>query len=487
MSLAQRSVRSAGYTIASSGLQAVVQFVRAIILARLLSPEHFGVYAYAASFVMSTYTLPNFGMGAALIHRARQSEGEPARRVHFTLLTLFNLLWGAALALTCTWFIQPENRWVLWVVLGSRMVNNLTITGRVTLTRKVAFRRVALVESAATLIGSGAAVFLAWRGVGLWSLVISDVTSAATGILGFYVIRPVWQPRFGWSREIAAYLLDFGRRSIGAILLLRVLDRVDDLWTGAFLGKTSLGFYSRAYTFATYPRKLLASPVNQVATGTYAALKGQPKRLSQAFFRVNAFLIRSGFFIAGLLFLLVPEFIHFVIGDKWLPMMTAFRLMLVYTLLDPIKVTIGNVFIAVGKPEVVTRARFWQLLVMLGGLFTLGNLWGIEGVALAADLMLVFGIWVLLRQARPYVQFSVRALFGAPLLALGAGITLGWAPTAGSLVAAPSIQAALIKTALFSLAYIGILWSRERKFSREWLQIIHTLITRTSNSGDTSE
>ncbi|RMF45958.1 MAG: flippase, partial [Anaerolineae bacterium] len=57
MTLAQRSVRSAGYTIASSGLQAVVQFVRAIILARLLSPEHFGVYAYAASFVMSTYTL----------------------------------------------------------------------------------------------------------------------------------------------------------------------------------------------------------------------------------------------------------------------------------------------------------------------------------------------------------------------------------------------------------------------------------------------
>ncbi|RMF41329.1 MAG: hypothetical protein D6755_12715, partial [Anaerolineae bacterium] len=41
------------------------------------------------------------------------------------------------------------------------------------------------------------------------------------------------------------------------------------------------------------------------------------------------------------------------------------------------------------------------------------------------DLMLVFGIWVLLRQARPYVQFSVRALFGAPLLALGAGLGLG--------------------------------------------------------------
>ncbi len=474
MTLAQRSVRSAGYTIASSGLQAVVQFVRAIILARLLLPEYFGVYTYAASFVMATYTLPNFGMGAALIHRARQSAGESARRVHFTLLTMFNLAWGAALALTCTWVIQPQYRWVLWVVLGSRMLNNLTITGRVTLTRKVAFRRVALVESLTTLAGSGAAIFLAWRGAFLWSLTISDVISAATGILGFYVIRPVWKPRFGWDREIAAYLLDFGKRSIGGILLLRLLDRVDDLWTGTFLGKGPLGYYSRAYTFATYPRKLLSNPINQVATGTYAALKGQPKRLSQAFFRVNAFLIRSGFFLAGLLFLLVPEFIHFVIGDKWLPMMTPFRLMLVYTLLDPIKVSTGSIFIAVGRPEILTRARLWQLGVMLLGLFTLGPSWGIEGVALAVDIMLVFGIGLLFREARPYVRFSMRALFGAPLLALGGGLLLAWGLPAW--MPLPLSWGSVVqKSAVFGAVYAGVLAVMEREHLRSMLVFGTTL------------
>ncbi|GAB4532334.1 MAG: hypothetical protein Fur0018_20910 [Anaerolineales bacterium] len=422
MTLAQRSVRSAGYTIASSGLQAVVQFVRAIILARLLLPQHFGVYAYASSFVLLTSALPNFGMGAALIHRTRQSEGEIARRVHFTLLTLFSLLWGIVLALTCTWFLAPENRWVLWVVLGSNVISNLSMTGAVTLARQVAFRRVAVVQAANTLLGSSAAIFLAWNGVGLWSLVITDVISAVVVITGYYLIRPVWRPRFGWDRGIGAYLLGFGRRNMLAIVLLQALDHIDDLWTGAFLGKTALGFYSRAYTFATYPRKLLASPVNQVATSTYAALKEQPKRLSQAFFRVNALLIRSGFFIAGLLFLLAPEFIHFVIGDKWLPMMTTFRLMLVYTLLDPIKVTIGNVFIAMGEPEKVVRARAWQMVIMLGGLFTLGNLWGIEGVALTADIMLIAGIGLLLWQVRVHVQFSLWRLFGPPLLALGVGL-----------------------------------------------------------------
>ena len=467
MTLAQRSVRSAGYTIASSGFQALIQFVRSIVLARLLLPAQFGVYAYAASLVMLTHALPGFGMGAALVHRARQSEGETARRVHFTLTVLFNLLWVAGVGALAPWFIPPQNRWVLWTILLSRAAQHLTGTARVTLTRKVAFRRVALLDGSRALLTTLTAIFLAWRGAGLWSLVSTDILAALISLAGFYLIRPVWRPRFGWERETAAYLLDFGKRTTGGIIILQMLDRVDDLWTGRFLGDAPLGFYSRAYTFATYPRKLFASPINQVVSGTYAALKGKPKRLSQAFFRVNAFLIRSGFFLAGLLFLLVPEFIHFVIGDKWLPMMTPFRLMLVYTLLDPIKVSTGNIFIAVGHPEILTRARLWQLGVMLLGLFTLGPRWGIEGVALAVDIMLAFGIGILFWEARPYVRFSVRALFGAPLLALGSGLLLAWGLLV-QLVGLSPWWSLAVKMSAFSGSYAILLGLLEGRHIRYW-------------------
>ncbi len=469
MTLAQRSLRSAGYTITSSGFQAGVQFVRSIVLARLLLPEQFGVYAYAASLVMVTHALPGFGMGAALIHRARQSEGETARRVHFTLTVLFNVLWVALLGLSVSWSIAPENRWVLWVILLSRAAQHLTGTSRVLLARQVEFRRVALIGGFRAFGTTLVAIFLAWQGAGLWSLVSTDIVAALVSWAGYNLIRPVWRPRFGWERETAAYLLDFGRRSMGGILILQMLDRLDDLWTGRFLGDAPLGFYSRAYTFATYPRKLLASPINQVVFGTYAALKEHPKRLSQAFFRVNAFLVRSGFFFGGLLFLLAPEFIHFIIGDKWMPMMLPFRLMLVYTLLDPLKVSTGNIFLAVGRPEILTRARLWQLGVMLAGLFTLGPLWGIEGVALATDLMLLFGIGLLLHRARPYVRFSARALFGAPLLALATGLGLAFGFQAR--IPLPlSWGSSLLKTLAFTGGYGSILVLLERQRLRSWLE-----------------
>lgn len=117
MSLAQRSVRSAGYMIASSGFQAGVQFVRSILLARWLLPDYYGVYTYATSIVMLTYALPGFGMGAAMIHRSQYSDGEIALRVQFTLSVIFNFLWVVTLALCCSWLFNGQNRWVFWAIL----------------------------------------------------------------------------------------------------------------------------------------------------------------------------------------------------------------------------------------------------------------------------------------------------------------------------------------------------------------------------------
>jgi O-antigen/teichoic acid export membrane protein len=110
-------------------------------------------------------------------------------------------------------------------------------------------------------------------------------------------------------------------------------------------------------------------------------------------------------------------------------MLDAFRLMLIFALLDPIKVTIAGVLTAVGKPEKVTLVRTIQLLVLVIGLFVLGYRFDIAGVALALDVMLVVGIGLLLYQVKPYVDFSARRLFTAPLIALGIGFGLSWLVT----------------------------------------------------------
>ena len=316
--LARRSTVAVAWNMASGMSGLVVLFARSIILARLLPVETFGVYAGASALVVLTSVFATFGMGGAFLHRAAETEDENrAASIHFTLKLMFTAAWAVVLIAFALLRTTGDQQTALIVITLATAGLEITQTPRLILVRRVVHRRLALLQFADALLSTALAVGLALMGVTLWALLATDLSLMFVSIVGLFIWRPVWRPWFSWNREVVRYYLSFGSRNFGAGALLLALDRVDDLWTLRYLGDTALGYYSRAYTFATYPRRILAGPVNQVAGGTYAELKGERKRLSQAFFRTNALLVRSGFFLAGLLALIAPELIAILLGDKW--------------------------------------------------------------------------------------------------------------------------------------------------------------------------
>lgn len=468
--LARRSVSSVGWNMASGLAGLAVLFTRSVLLARLLPVETFGIYAGAVALVSLTAVFASFGMTGAFLHRSAETEDEQqAAAVHFTVKLLFTLAWGACMVAFALLYTEGSQRTALLVLTLTQVGDELTQTSRLVLMRRVIHRRLAALQLLDSLFTTLVSVGLALLGVTLWALLATDVVSMVLGIAGLLIWRPVWRLRLAWERSTVRYYLRFGSRNLTANVLLAAQDRLDDLWTLRYLGDTALGFYSRAYMFATYPRKILANPVSQVAGGTYAELKFDRDRLSRAFFRTNALLVRSGFLLAGVLALIAPEFIVLLLGAKWLPMLQAFRLMLVFTMLDPIRSTVADLFIAVGQPGRVVKVRALQLVVMIIGLFILGPRLGIAGVALAVDAMLVVGIAVLLHQARAFVDFSARRMFGAPVLALLAGLLIGY--VSWSLLTEPSAWlGAITKTTGFALGYGAVLYLVERQLITEVVQ-----------------
>jgi len=463
MSLYSRSITSAAWNMLVHLSRVVVLLIRSIILARLLPVEVFGIYAFASSVVTLTSAFPVFGMGGAFLHRAPESaDEEQLAAVHFTLKAILTVIWVIILLVGSLIFTSGESKVALVLLTIVYGGIHLAQTPRLILTRRVVHRRLALMLFTDAVLSSLLAVALAWQGVTLWTLLATDVVTLFVTIFSLYLWRPVWKPRLAWSKPVVQYLLSFGSRALPANVLLQALDRVDDLWTGLYLGDTALGFYSRAYSFATYQRFILGIPINLVAGGTYAELKGDRRRLSKAFFRTNAFLIRAGFFVGGLLALTAPEFIRLAIGEKWLPMLDAFRLMLIYTLLDPIKITVAAVLMASGSPGKVALARTIQLLVMLAGLVTLGPWLGISGVALAVDSMLIVGMVILFWQARTYVDFSLKRLFGVPGLSLLIGIAVAYSLVAVPGLAGSDLRSAAIKAVAFAIPYAAVILILER-------------------------
>jgi O-antigen/teichoic acid export membrane protein len=474
MNLTQRSVTSSIYNIVANVIGLIAGLVSAIVLTRLLPPEDFGTFAFVTSIVQITLVLANFGFHPAFLQRTGGEVGvtEEVLRVVFTLKLLFSLVWAALLAGGVALFAPAHTRWVFGLMIAISFIGAQLGTLNMLLTRRVQFRRLALAQTAGTVATTLVSVGLAWRGWGIWALLCGSMAATAVRVTLLGVIRPVWRPRLGWSPELVRYFITFGSKVFGTELLLETLDRVDDIWTGVVLGDKALGFYDKAYGFATYPRQVLTNPLVQVVIGTYSELLNNRPRLSQTFAWVNMVMARANFWMAALLWLAAPEFIRLVLGDKWLPMLEAFRLMLLYTMFDPTKSMISSVLILSGAPEKVIHTRLIQLGILLAGLVTPGPLLGIAGVALAVDIMLVVGITLLYVQVRRFVDFSLRQFYCIPAVAMGLGLLAVYGALTLTGVAGNDWLTGVVKVGVFSLGYAGVLLLVERAQLRQAFRVL---------------
>jgi O-antigen/teichoic acid export membrane protein len=202
-------------------------------------------------------------------------------------------------------------------------------------------------------------------------------------------------------------------------------------------------------------------------------------RLSKAYYRAGGLILRMGFLFSLVFVLVVPEFIRVFIGVKWLPMVLTFRLMIFYALLDPLVVTSSHLIIAVGQPKILTRIKAVQLLVFVPAVVVLAHYFGINGVAVAADLMLVTGLVLVLVQVRRFVDFSMWKLLCYPaaglLSAAGAAILVShYLPVESDIVSL------LLKGGVAAIVYGGLLLLLERN---EYIKILRA-IRESIRSGD---
>ena len=255
------------------------------------------------------------------------------------------------------------------------------------------------------------------------------------------------------------------------------MDRFDDFWTGTALGSSPLGYYSKAYEFARYPRRVAADPVATVFFPAFAKLQYDRRRLSKAYFRVSSLVVRGGFLLAGILVVVAPEFIHIFLGDKWLPMTFAFQLMLIYTLFDPLLLLSSSLTTAMGEPQALTKVKVIQMVFFVPAVIGLAHFFGIEGVAVAADLMLVLGVVMILPQVRRYVDFSLRRMLGYPLLGLALALPAAlFVQVRLPLDGAPILL--FCKAFVVTVVYGGVLLLFEREQTVKALRLVFDLLRR---------
>ncbi len=478
--VARQTAVGSTYTIAASAITLVIGFTRSIILARLLFPEDFGLFALAFFFVRLLERVQMFGFTAAFIHKHNHNEAEAA--AHFILRLVAGLL-VLLLALLLVPILprfypnDPLLGPVIVALTAVRLLTAFNATPKTILAKQLKFRRISVLKVGGSALAFVWAIWLAWAEYGIWALVAQEASLAVIDFIGLWLLKRPWSPSLKTTRETMRFYFQFGKFQFVTQNIALLLDTFDDFWIGTFLGSTPLGFYAKSYEFAHYPRAVVGEPISNVFFPAFARLQNNREQLSRAFFRVASLLVRTGFLFASLFVLVTPEFIRLFLGDKWLPMQLTFQLMLLYTLLDPLLLLVTQLVTAVGEPQTLTKAQIWQMVFFVPAVILASTWFSIEGVAVMADVMLLLGIVLILPRLRHFVDFSLRQMIAIPTLAVVVGLPLTLLLML-LLPPAHPVVTLLQKTLGLSAIYLLILLVFERTQLQKSVDLVWQLLRR---------
>lgn len=428
MTLGQRAVRGTAIVLISSYTNMAVGFVTTIFLTRLLAPDDFGVMALAGFFYALLDLRNKMGLDFAFIHR--QPTTEELTATHFALqlaLSLGTLIVALiAVPLLGLFGYGDQVRWVIVALAGIGIAEAAGTTPRLFLEKELAFARSTLAITSSLILANALAVFLAWRGAGLVSLIVQVGANAIFSTAGLWAMsRLRLSPAF--SRQLAGWMLRFGLAvAVGSIATV-VLLNYDYFLVGTFVSASALGYYERAYKVATWPTGIVTHVVSRAAFPTYAKVQHDRERLSQAF-GITLWLITMVALPAAMgLFVTAPDFIQLLFGERWLPSAPLLRVLVLVALLRPLLDDTGALFNAIGKPRRISTVLALQAtsLILLGTPLTLA--FGVTGTAIGVGLAFLIGIILDYRFVAQEVVLNVRTAFGTPAAGLAAGFFVWWA------------------------------------------------------------
>jgi len=421
--LRSRLAWSASHLLATRGLALLTR----LALARLLAPEHFGLFGLVAVALGLLTAVADFGLQGALVQRRGAGKHGLASSVCWALAASGAVLWAAAAlagAPALAAFHGDARLLAPAQALGALLFfQSLTVVPTALLMRQGRFKALVIAEFAGVALGAAAALLLAQAGYGVWGLVAQQLLGAAlTALLVWQVVH--WRPECRVRAAALQSLWPFGRAMAGTRLVMYLRQNLDQLFIGAVLGAAPLGVYMIAFTFTEGLRTQVASAAARVMLPLYSQQQGNPEALRRHYLRATRVMILAlaPMSLAALLY--ADAFCLHVLGPAWKDAATPMRILAVGGLLHVASGPAAEVLQGMGRPQELLRMAWRNVLLFALPCTALLTWWqGTVGAAMAFTLTVATQRVALHRALRAAIGLDARAVWhasGAPL-ALAAG------------------------------------------------------------------
>ena len=394
MSLKDKTIHGILWVSLSSILLKFINFTVSIILARLLEPQDFGLVAIALIVVTFFEIFHDLGIRPALIHR--NDDSEAAANTAFLIFPTVALVFYAIsyqIAPIAAQFFHEEQITVLIRVLSLTFVIwSFGSLPKALLTKNLEFKKLVTHRLLPKIAYGAVAIIMALKGFGVWSLVGGQLVFEVLNVITVWHAQR-WKPSLRFDRGIAIELLNYGKYAMTANIIIFLISVIDITIIGRLLGSQELGYYSIAFTVSAFFTFQISIMISEVMFPAFSKMQGDMDKMGAAYLRTLKYLSLVAFPAALGIIAVSWYFIKVVYGDKWLPAVAVLQVLCIYGLNKAMLNTTQSLYLAAGKPKIMTTINLYQFTIMLILIYPLTVKYGILGTGIAAVIpstMMVF-------------------------------------------------------------------------------------------------
>lgn len=351
-----------------------VQFIYGVILARLITPEEFGILGLTAIFFALAGQLENCGFGAALIRKQDRTQTDCSTVFWYTICTgaLLSLLLFSAAPLFADFFHQPPLVNLTRASAILLFVNATTNVHQALYQARRDFKTPALIGLVSTLVAMPFTIWAAYSGWSYWALMAQGIISGTLSMVAYWIFSP-WQPSLLWSNTSFREFFSFGIKLMFSGMLTTLYQEGRALIIGKFYSPAQLGNYNKGAQLVALSSDMMNSMLSGVIYPVLSTIQNDEQRLIavyRKYIRLNNLVAQ--FLLLSFAFYSRP-LILFLYGDAWEEAFTYAQILCCGYAINQLSGINSNLYMVKGRTDIILKInvilRIVSFAAMLGAAF----------------------------------------------------------------------------------------------------------------------
>jgi O-antigen/teichoic acid export membrane protein len=413
-SLFNKTLNGLQWTTISTILSVLIQVVYMAIISRLLNKEDFGLIALANTVIGFSHFFATLGLGQALVQKEHLSKEDI--RVIFTLglclgSLFFCIIWVSAPYIIRYMYPVAEIDKLTIIVryFGfSVFLSSLGLTASGLMRRNFDFKRFSISSVIINILQSVLVLFLAYRGLGVWSLVIGAMTQSILNFIIIFSLNPhSIVPLF--DLKAIKPLFSYGTNLSSNSVMEYINQTMDKFLIGRFYGAEKVGLYTRVNLLFYLPSYYLTTTITRVLFPALSRMQNDQAKMRTNFLRTVLFLSLLIVPFAGGIAVAAESVISISLGSSWVEGASILRLYGIASVLNMITMQSGVICDATAylRPKLILNVCYFFVVVALFYIFKDFDLVGLAGALVIAEVIRNIAYAVLMRKVLdlPYLTY----------------------------------------------------------------------------------